>query len=216
MDRNLILVTCDENYTPVLEQSIRSIHAYASRIRADLKVVYGGYPYVERYQAILDIESHYDSVAYLDCDIYVTKQAPNIFEEPYKEVAFVRACPSNNEFVANTCEFSIAHFGSSFDPGFYCFGGVLVGRTESLKKVSRLVMQKWDSTDKTPHHYLMNDEVYLCQVVREFYPDYHQLPMEWLRNTLIDVGTENAYFLHPFTPRETKIEHLRQLNAMGM
>lgn len=214
--KNLILITCDTNYSKVLNETIKNFQLYATKTKSDLKISYGGYPYIDRYKSIIDIEDSYDNIAYIDCDIFISQNAPNIFEQEYTKIALRRAYTHNNKYVFDVTEWAKTYFGDSFNSDYYCFGGLIVGRTKEIKFLSEKVVELWNNTDKTSHHYLMNDEIYLCQIVYKYFPDFFNLDNNWLRSTFIDIQKEQFYFIHPFVSKDEKIKHLKNLNSLNL
>jgi hypothetical protein len=216
-NRNLILLTCDYNYNDVLSEGIPSISRYALKIKADLKITYSEKMSFGRYHAILELDDLYDNILYLDSDVFISKNTPNLFEQNYDSLAFVRAFTHNNKHVKDLCEFATDYFGSDiFDENYYSFGGLILGKNADLKKLSKRVLEIEATLDKTVSKYFHNDELCLCIALKELYPDFKELDYKFMLNTFIDINKHEFYILHPFTKKDEKVKHLQKLNLLDI
>ena len=211
--KKAILVTCDNNYSTVLSNAIVSIQKYATKIKADLHICYGGYPYFDRYQKLMDISDNYTHAAYIDCDCFLSSNAPDIFESGVYNVAY-KPVEKQNKYRQEICSFALDLFGIDFDPDYYCFGGLSVGPLPMVKELSRKVIALSNNTKgKGLNKFLSNDEIYLAQVLKSDYPDFNRLDIRWMINSGLALSGHEFYIAHPFLRKEDKVKELQKLTA---
>lgn len=213
MTRNLVCTLVDSNYSDVLQETIKSIQAYSTKIKADLLVCYGGYPYIHRHELMKRLdENQYEKTLYIDCDILIHPESPSIFDEPFVQVGYPKA--SDTEYKKSLFDSIQPVFGDKVDSNVFVYSGVTVGYTHILKDICSKVCDLWYARTYTTEWWSESDEVYLCQVIKEFYPDFYNLPDPWLVNTDL-AKTKPYYFAHPFFPKEQKIVELRKLKTLS-
>lgn len=83
MNKNLILtLAVGETYSKMAELTHPSIRAYAEKIGADFKCIKESNcssPHWEKFNAIYDLLNQYERIAYIDTDIIIREDCPDIF-----------------------------------------------------------------------------------------------------------------------------------------
>lgn len=195
MYKNLILTICNNSYSEVLSETIVGFQRYCTKIEADLQIMYGGDLMVDKYLAISGVNTSYEKIAFIDCDMLLGESAPNLFEIEIEDVAFV---PTGGTKYRNSLFNELKPiFGEKLDEKYYVYAGVMVGYTEHMLRISKDFIELWNNTVKT-NGYMLNDEVYLCQIIKQSYPNFVNLEEDWLKTITKVLKGEEAYFCHPY------------------
>lgn len=210
--RNLILVTCDHNYSEVLSASIPSIQRYATKVKADLQISYGGFPYIDRYIKLLEVSNIYENISHFDSDNFVSRDAPNIFELDVKTVGF-KIVEKTNQYRNTICKFGEEFFGKVFDSDYYSFCGLFVGTRRHIQKLAKETISLWEKNINSKESpFLYNDEIYVAQVLKQYYPDFTKLDSKWIINSDLALNGHPYYIAHPFKPKDEKIQDIIKLS----
>lgn len=201
--KNLIVTLCNRRYSPVLNLTIKSIQQYATRVGADLHIAYGGFQLIDKYPPLLALSRLYDKVLFLDCDIYIKSDAPNIFDLHIDDFAFCTTDPEN-PWTKERLKCLKGMFDDEIDPSYYVRGGVIYGTSDSMSLLSDEVIKLWNKTEKIDPS-LYCDQSYLCRVVKKHFPNYRRIEENWCKTLVKVLNGEDYYFAHAYGPIEEKM-----------
>lgn len=206
--KKLILLICDKKFVGVLNETIQNLSSYAIKCEADLKIKYveSNYLHINRYHEILNTYG-YDYVSYLDSDLLIHPNAPDIFKLT-DGLSFVKP-PSVNDYMREL----IKNISPTVDLDlkYYVWAGVFCGRLDMLQNLAWKVIKLWDKTEKT-NHFFYNDQVYLCQVLKSDYPNFRDLGYKFCVNKNYTMSGKEFYFGHSFG--NNKVSDLKEMKSV--
>lgn len=194
MKRALVTICIGEYYEKLAELTHPTLKSYADKIGADFIVWRGfeghSHPAYQKIEIGVLLDS-YDRVLYIDTDIIIREDSPNIFDEvPYdklglfEEGAFANRVGAMSQY-SQQCNLDL----STWD-GSYFNTGVIV-----CSKIHKDIFAP--TAIEIINYY---EQTYLNFRIHQINPEIHSLHHKWNRMSLMDTLTGesrlDSYFLH--------------------
>lgn len=197
MKRALATIVIGPAHTEVFELTRQRMEEYAEQIDADLVVLRETQydpPHFAKFELICHLyDAGYDKAVYMDSDIHIRQQAPNIFDE-YHSAAFSEVPHPRPPWLRHSIRWIRENMVPDWPANRYFNTGVLVLDKEALQEVSRQLR------GATPMPGMFFEQDQLNVLMRDAGFPKQRLEQKWNQfcghRWITPEKANDAYFLH--------------------